>query len=55
MNLDGEDPQRVDCSEPDTVEPTEIVQNATEVDVCKYSDYGFVYDEREFVVCIDQD
>nr|WP_235870659.1 hypothetical protein [Rhodococcus xishaensis] len=54
MSLDGEDPQRVECDDPDALgmeRVTEILEGVADADLCP--DGGFVYDEREFTVCAE--
>jgi hypothetical protein len=55
MDLGGEDPQRIDCSETAIAgeKATEILPDTTDVNDCAISEGGFVYNEREFVVCTD--
>ncbi|MGV9744276.1 LppU family putative lipoprotein [Rhodococcus zopfii] len=55
MELDGEDPVRIDCNDPaaEGEKVTEIVQNSDDVNDCATSAGGFVYSERRFVVCTD--
>ncbi|MFZ2529235.1 MAG: hypothetical protein WAX14_16520 [Rhodococcus sp. (in: high G+C Gram-positive bacteria)] len=55
MELGGEDPMRIDCTEPSTQgeKVTEILQNTDDVNDCTISAGGFVYSERRFVVCTD--
>ncbi|MFD6893084.1 hypothetical protein ACFWB0_00875 [Rhodococcus sp. NPDC060086] len=55
MDLGGEDPKRIDCSDT-AIEGemvTEILEGTTDVNECSISDSGFVYEEREMVVCAD--
>lgn len=55
IDLGGEDPQRIDCSEPAVQgeEVTEILLDTSDVNDCSTSEGGFVYRERNFVVCTD--
>ncbi|NLU65536.1 hypothetical protein HCA61_25235 [Rhodococcus sp. HNM0563] len=55
MDLGGEDPKRIDCSETaiEGEKVTEILEGTTDVNECSISDSGFVYEEREMVVCAD--
>ena len=55
MDLGGEDPQRIECDEPAVQgeEVTEILLDTSDVDECSVSGGGFVYRERNFVVCTD--
>jgi len=55
MDLGGEDPQRVDCSSSAVQgeKVTEILTDTADVNDCASSEGGFVYSEREFVVCTD--
>lgn len=55
MDLGGEDPKRIDCSETaiEGEKVTEILEGTTDVNDCSISDSGFVYEEREMVVCAD--
>jgi hypothetical protein len=55
MDLGGEDPKRIDCSDTavEGEKVTEILTDTTDVNDCSISDSGFVYEEREIVVCSD--
>lgn len=55
MDLGGEDPKRIDCSDTavEGEQVTEILEGTTDVNECSISDSGFVYEEREMVVCAD--
>ncbi|MGV9718795.1 hypothetical protein NXT08_16545 [Rhodococcus pyridinivorans] len=55
IDLGGEDPQRIDCGEPAVQgeEVTEILLDTSDVNDCSTSEGGFVYRERNFVVCTD--
>lgn len=55
IDLGGEDPKRVDCGTPatETEQVTEILRNTSDVNDCSLSEGGFVYAERNFVVCTD--
>ncbi|MBS9375079.1 LppU family putative lipoprotein [Rhodococcus sp. B50] len=55
MDLGGEDPQRIECGEPAVQgeEVTEILLDTSDVNDCATSEGGFVYRERNFVVCTD--
>lgn len=56
MDLGNDDPERVDCTARGTtkaVKVVEIKQSTTDVDDCTSGDRGFVYGEREFVVCVN--
>lgn len=55
MDLGGEDPQRIDCSASalEGEKVTEILTDTSDVNDCTSSEGGFVYSEREFVVCTD--
>ncbi|MFX1758464.1 lipoprotein [Rhodococcus gordoniae] len=55
MDLGGEDPQRIECGESAVQgeEVTEILLDTADVNDCATSEGGFVYRERNFVVCTD--
>lgn len=55
MDLGGEDPQRIDCSATaiEGVKVTEILTGTSDVNECSFSDSGYEYWERNFVVCSD--
>lgn len=55
IDLGGEDPQRIDCSASAVQgeKVSEILTGTTDVNDCSVSEGGFVYEEREFVVCTD--
>ncbi|UYP18636.1 hypothetical protein OED52_18660 [Rhodococcus sp. Z13] len=55
IDFGGEDPQRIVCSEPAVQgeKVTEILQGTSDVNDCSISEGGFVYRERNFVVCTD--
>ncbi|MEU5841661.1 hypothetical protein [Rhodococcus sp. NPDC047139] len=55
MDLGGEDPKRIECGEPaiQGEEVTEILLDTSDVNECSISGGGFVYRERNFVVCTD--
>jgi len=52
MQLDGPDPQRVDCSDSSGVRVVEILRDTTDTAECASADQAFVYDQRQYVVCI---
>ncbi|WP_280468713.1 LppU family putative lipoprotein [Nocardia cyriacigeorgica] len=56
MDVGGEDPKRVDCTEPtiDGVKVLSIEQNADDANACGDGGSGYVYPERRFVVCVEQ-
>jgi hypothetical protein len=52
----ADDPERVECSSPgfDTVRVVEILEGTTEVNDCASdATSGFSYDERNFIVCVE--
>ncbi|MEV6274819.1 hypothetical protein [Nocardia sp. NPDC051832] len=54
MDVGGEDPKRVDCTDTTAAEGVKVVsikQNTTEVAACGTGS-GFTYKERKFVVCV---
>ncbi|WP_227997757.1 LppU family putative lipoprotein [Nocardia australiensis] len=55
MDVGGEDPKRIDCTEHGTqaIKVTDIAQNADDADACD-SGTGFTYPERHFVVCVKE-
>lgn len=55
MDLGGEDPQRIDCSATAILgeKVSEILIGTSDVNECSSSDAGYVYEERNFVVCTD--
>lgn len=55
MDIGGEDPQRIDCSESglQPVRVDEIVQGVGDVSACD-TGFGFEYTERRFVVCVEE-
>lgn len=55
MDIGGDDPQRIDCSESglQPVRVDEIVEGAGDVGACD-TGYGFEYTERRFVVCVEE-
>ena len=55
MELGGEDPQRIECggAAVQGEEVTEILLDTADVNDCSMSGGGFVYRERNFVVCTD--
>ncbi|MFZ2173421.1 MAG: hypothetical protein WAW17_05185 [Rhodococcus sp. (in: high G+C Gram-positive bacteria)] len=57
MDLGGEDPVRIDCGATtavDAVKVTQIVEGASSVDACSTSVKAYEYEERQFVVCVDE-
>ncbi len=57
MELSGEDPLRVECDSPGqyTVRVVEIRSDTADIDACTgASDSGFEYDERNFIVCVEE-
>lgn len=57
MELSGEDPVRARCDAPgdNTVRVVEIRSDVTDIDACTgASTSGFAYDERKFVVCVEE-
>lgn len=56
MDVGGEDPKRVDCTEPavDGVKVLSIEQDADSADACGAGGSGYVYPERRFVVCVEE-
>ncbi|WP_280503040.1 LppU family putative lipoprotein [Nocardia farcinica] len=55
MDVGGDDPKRIDCTEPGVqrVRVDEIVQGSGDVSACD-TGYGFEYFERMFVVCVEE-
>jgi len=55
MDIGGDDPQRIDCSESglEPVRVAEVVEGIGDVSACD-TDYGFEYTERRFVVCVEE-
>ncbi|WP_435278023.1 LppU family putative lipoprotein [Rhodococcus yananensis] len=55
FDLGGEDPQRIDCDATaiQGERVSEILTGTTDVNDCSTSDGGFVYRDRDFVVCTD--
>ncbi|MFQ6325445.1 hypothetical protein ACLMAL_04810 [Nocardia sp. CWNU-33] len=55
MDVGGEDPKRIDCTERGTqrVKVTNIQQNADDAGACS-SGTGFTYPVRHFVVCVQE-
>lgn len=52
MQLDGPDPHRVDCSGAEGVRVVEILRDTSDTGECASADQAFVYDQRQYVVCI---
>lgn len=55
MDVGGDDPQRVECTEPgtDVVRVTDIQEGVSDAGACD-SGLGFEYSERNFVVCVEE-
>lgn len=56
MEMSGEDPESIECTEPaiEGVRALSIEEDTTEVDVCPVGASGYVYDQRRFVVCVEE-
>ncbi|WP_324194484.1 LppU family putative lipoprotein [Nocardia blacklockiae] len=54
MDLGGDVTKRIDCGAPavEGVRVLSILQNTDSVDACPHDDGGFVYEQRKFVVCV---
>lgn len=55
MDVAGDDPQRIDCTEPavDGVRVVDIAYGADDVSACA-SSFGYEYTVRHFVVCVEE-
>ncbi|NEW38412.1 hypothetical protein GV794_00515 [Nocardia cyriacigeorgica] len=56
MDVGGEDPKRVDCTEAtiDGVKVLSIEKDADDANACGDGGSGYVYPERRFVVCVEE-
>ncbi|ONM49176.1 LppU family putative lipoprotein [Nocardia donostiensis] len=56
MDMGGDDPERIDCGATATegIKVLSIEQNADDVNACGAGSSGYVYDERRFVVCVEE-
>lgn len=56
MDVGGADPKRIDCTETAAkgVKVVSVERNAETVDACGAGSAGYVYDERRFVVCVEE-
>lgn len=56
MEMSGEDPENIECTEPaiEGVRVVSIEEDAAGVDVCPVGASGYVYDQRRFVVCVEE-
>ncbi|MEV6770836.1 hypothetical protein AB0N05_19660 [Nocardia sp. NPDC051030] len=55
LDLGGDDPQRIDCHSTGAAEGVKvlsILKNTSSVDDCAGGNKGYIYDERNFVVCV---
>lgn len=54
MDIGGGVTKRIDCGAPavEGVRVLSILRNTDSVDACPHDDGGFVYDQRRFVVCV---
>ncbi|WP_024801446.1 hypothetical protein [Nocardia sp. BMG51109] len=54
MDIGGDVAERIECTQPavEGVRVLTILPNTDSVDACPHDDGGFVYDQRRFVVCV---
>ncbi|WP_067695410.1 LppU family putative lipoprotein [Nocardia jejuensis] len=55
LDLGGDDPKRIPCTSTTATEGVKvlsIIKGTTDVEDCSSGDKGYIYDERQFVVCV---
>ncbi|MFR9753698.1 hypothetical protein ACL02S_22050 [Nocardia sp. 004] len=56
MDIGGDDPKHIDCTDPAPIHGVKVIEIQTgtdDVEECSSSG-GYVYDERRFVVCVEE-